>query len=122
MASDLVRLVHATFLQTAHPAGEVVWRPAVDIYRTSNGWLLKFELAGVRPKDIEVRVKGSLLTVQGARRDWCVGETCGCHMMEITYSRFERSVDLPEEVSPSQVWAEHRHGLLLVRIQREDNG
>jgi HSP20 family molecular chaperone IbpA len=43
-------------------------------------------------------------------------------MMEITYSRFERSVDLPEEVSPAHVWAEHRHGLLLVRIQREDNG
>ena len=120
MAADLFGLLHATFLQSSPSSGELVWRPAVDVYRTSNGWLLKFELAGVRPEDLEVRVRGSRLTVRGARRDWCVGETCSCHMMEITYSHFERTIELPENVSPSQIRAEHRHGLLLIRIQRED--
>jgi HSP20 family protein len=121
MATDLLRLVHAMFLSSPHTAGDVDWRPAVDIYRTTKGWLLKFELAGVRPKDIEVRVNGARLTIRGVRHDWCVGETCGCHMMEIVYSQFERSVELPEEVEPSQVFAEHRHGMLLVRIQREED-
>jgi HSP20 family protein len=121
MAADLIHLMHSTFLHASQAAEDLAWRPAVDVYRTPNGWLIKLELAGVRPEDIEVRVKGSRLTVRGARRDWCVGETCSCHMMEITYSHFERSVDLPEIVSPAQVRAEHRHGMLLIRIQREDN-
>jgi HSP20 family protein len=112
--------MHTMFPSGTHIASEVSWRPAVDVYRTSNGWLLKFELAGVRPEDLQVSVSGARLTVRGARRDWCVGETCGCHMMEIIYSHFERSIELPEAVVPSQVRAEHRHGMLLIRIERED--
>jgi len=37
---------------------EGVWRPAADIYRTRTGWILKFDLAGVRPEDILVQILG----------------------------------------------------------------
>ena len=35
-------------------SSEACWRPAADIYRTRTGWLIKYDLAGVRPEDIEI--------------------------------------------------------------------
>jgi HSP20 family protein len=121
MARDFVRLMHAFFLPAARSFREVAWRPAVDVYRTSRGWLLKFDLAGVRREDLDVTVLGNRVTVRGVRRDACVGEACDCHLMEISYNEFERSVDLPENVQSAQVEAEHREGMLLIRIHREGN-
>ena len=60
MSKDLIRLMHALFLPgrmpTRHP-----WRPNIDVYRTANGWLVKFELAGVRAEDIDLQVLGGRL-------------------------------------------------------------
>jgi HSP20 family protein len=119
MARDLMHLMNSMLHAAGRTSGDVSWRPAADVYRTSKGWLLKFELAGVRPEDIEVSVHGTRLTVRGTRRDSCITETCSCHLMEITYSRFERSVELPEQVQPARVRAEHRDGMLLIHIERE---
>ena len=33
-----------------HRSSEAYWRPAADIYRTRTGWLIKYDLAGVRPE------------------------------------------------------------------------
>ena len=49
MSRDLIRLMHALFLPGAEAyEGPAPWRPHADVYRTSNGWLVKFELAGTR--------------------------------------------------------------------------
>lgn len=93
--------------------------PPVDIYRTTGGWLLKFELAGVRPEEIEVRLDGARLTVRGVRRDQAVFECQHAWSMEIVYNRFERSIMLPAAVERSQVSCDYRDGMLLVRIETE---
>jgi len=54
------------------------WMPAADVYETAHGWIVKLELAGVRPQEIEVTVQGSLLRIGGRRRDWIVHETRCC--------------------------------------------
>jgi HSP20 family protein len=98
------------------------WQPAVDIYRTSSGWILKFDLAGVRMEDVHIRVNGRTVTVSGVRRD-CMMEDVGCrhYSMEITYSRFERSIELPDDLGSARVGLEYRDGILFVRIvQREE--
>jgi HSP20 family protein len=49
--------------------GETCWRPAADIYRTRTGWLIKYDVAGVKPDEIEVTVRGSQVIIRGVRRD-----------------------------------------------------
>jgi HSP20 family protein len=98
------------------------WQPAVDIYRSSHGWILKFDLAGVRMEDVVIRVNGHTVTVSGVRRD-CMLEDAGCrhYSMEITYNRFERSIELPDEIGSASVGVDYRDGILFVRIvKRED--
>ena len=73
MSKDLIRLMHALFLPGADACQEEPWRPHVDVYRTADGWLVKFELPGVRAEDVELEVLGGRMKVAGVRRD-CVRE------------------------------------------------
>jgi HSP20 family molecular chaperone IbpA len=41
--------------------------------------------------------------------------------MEIAYSRFERSIELPCDVEQAQLAVECRDGMLVVRIAAEGN-
>ena len=50
------------------PSGPL-WQPAVDIYRCPTGWKIKFDLAGVRPDDVQVLIADDKLIVRGVRRD-----------------------------------------------------
>jgi HSP20 family protein len=121
MASDdLIRLMQSLFLPVAGSFQELLWRPAADVYRTPCGWLIKLDLAGVPPEDVEVSVHGRRLTVRGERRDCFKEETCSHYLMEISYSHFERTVELPCDLSRAHVTTESRYGMLLVRIRMEE--
>ena len=120
MSHDLVQWMQAFTASTISLTQANVWQPLVDIYRTGNGWLIKYELAGVRPEDVSLTVDGRRLTLRGARRDCCVQETCCHYRMEISYSHFARTVELPEHLDPARLTTEFSHGMLLVRVEKED--
>lgn len=98
-----------------------LWQPSADVYRTRDGWLLKFDLAGVRPEDVTVAVRGRRVSVSGVRRDLMVEEGCSYYSMEISYNRFERSIEMPADLENAQVMLEARNGLLLVRMITKGN-
>jgi HSP20 family protein len=100
----------------AHQGGGSVWQPAADIYKTSDGWLLKFELAGVTADDVALEVHGSRLTLAGIRRDWVMEESCAHYSMEIAYNRFERVIELPCNLEQARLDLEFRNGILFVRV------
>ncbi len=90
------------------------WQPAVDAYETTHGWILKYELAGVAPEDIEVFVSGRTITVRGARRDVRIEEKRQSYCMEISYNRFERSLELPCDLNTMALATQYRDGMLIV--------
>jgi HSP20 family protein len=95
------------------------WRPSVDIYSSRQGWLIKFELAGVSLQDISVKVRGSRLTLSGYRRDLSVKEGWSHYSLEIAYSRFERTIELPCDLERAVIITEYRDGLLLICVTSE---
>jgi len=102
------------------PAEDRGWQPLLDIYELKDGWLLKADLAGVRPDEVSITLTGRTVTLRGHRRDWAVEEGCAHYRMEIAYSSFERSVELPTDPGRAQVQTDYRDGMLLVRIRREN--
>src|SRR5579872_6522460 len=114
MGRDLVHRMQRLFLTGIEALAEAGWQPLVDVYRTADGWLVKFDLAGIRPQDITIARRGPRLTVAGSRHDCCASEACGQHLMEISYSRFERSLVLPEDIEGLRLSTEYRDGMLLV--------
>lgn len=94
------------------------WHPAADVYRTSNGWLIKFDLAGVSPTELVLKREGRRLTVRGTRRDTLVQKGLSSYSLEINYNRFERAVELPSSIQDDQLTTEYRDGMLLVWLSR----
>jgi len=96
------------------------WQPSVDVYRLHDGWLLKYELAGIRPSDVQLVIRGRVVTVRGVRRDLRIAEQQQSYTMEISYNQFERSLELPCEVDALGVTTDYRDGMLIVRLGCED--
>lgn len=98
-----------------------LWYPAADVYQTSDGWLVKVELAGVSAEDVEIDIQGNVLTIAGARRDrTCTTAGYSYQQMEITYSRFEKSLRFPKTIEGAKVEHNFENGLLLIRLWKSE--
>ncbi len=123
MSKDLIRLMHALFLPGADACQDAPWRPNTDVYRTETGWLVKVELAGVRAADIDLQAIGTRLVLRGIRRDFVLDAAERCRMrspvhyqMEIEYSRFERTIELPCDLKLADIETDYRDGILLIHV------
>jgi HSP20 family protein len=106
---------------TLHHVGRKHWIPAADVYQIPSGWIVKLELAGVREEDVAVDVEGNCLLIEGQRRDWLIEQAERCESLEITYSRFERRIELSQTLEHCRLVTEYRDGMLLVTIVSEES-
>ena len=114
---DPSRFFTAFGLDRAHPSGAAAhaWQPPTDVYETADAIVVRMELAGVRPEDIEVVLEDEqLLIVRGVRRDPATHGRLAYHQMEIHYGVFHRQVYIPRPVSVEQATARCDHGFLEV--------
>ncbi len=93
------------------------WQPAADVYQMPEGWVVKVELAGVRPGEFELCVGGQTLVLRGRRRDWEIQNAGECQSLEITYDEFERRFSFPIDLSTASIDTEYNQGMLIVRIR-----
>jgi len=100
------------------PSGRL-WNPAADVYRVSDGWVVKVDLAGVCTDELEIELHGSILTIRGCRRDTHYREGFVYHQMEITYSRFEKSIQFPAPIEGASIRRDYRDGFLIIDVRRE---
>ena len=100
------------------PSGRL-WCPAADVYRTEDGWIVKVDLAGIQPADIEVTIDGPVLRISGSRRDGICGEGVSHYQLEITYSRFEKMIQFPRSIEHALIDRDYRDGLLILRLKEE---
>ena len=92
------------------------WQPKVDVYRCSEGWLVKAELAGVSQQDIKIEVCNNSLIIEGQRKDWCVPTASESLSMEISYDWFSRVIQLPDAIEVEYVRTEYHDGMLLIYL------
>lgn len=113
-----IELTRTHFVQFVHQPG---WRPAVNVYRCENRYIICVDLAGIDREAIQVHAEPRRVRISGARP--ALEPMCGegpqpaqVLAMEIDHGPFERVVDLPEEIDSSRVVAEHRVGLLWIKL------
>jgi len=102
----------------SRPSGRL-WCPAADVYRARDGWIVKVDLAGIRPNDIEITIDGDVLRIRGSRRDGFCGEDVSHYQLEITYSRFEKMIQFPRSIAHASLERDYRDGLLILRLHEE---
>ncbi len=96
------------------------WSPAVDIYETDSELVLKAELPGVNPKDVEVRVEDNTLYLKGQRNFEREVKEENFHRLERGHGSFSRSFALPSSIDSERVKAEYKNGLLTLTMPKKE--
>ena len=107
-----------TVAHRVRPSGRL-WNPAADVYRSADSWIVKVDLAGVCTDELEIMVYDSKLQIRGCRRDTFVRDGFSYQQMEITYSRFEKTIQFPCAIKQESIAHEYRDGFLIVNLQCE---
>lgn len=109
----------AALLTVAHrvrPSGRL-WNPAADVYRSENGWIVKVDLAGICADDLEIELEDSIMRIRGCRRDTLYKEGFSYQQMEITYSRFEKTIEFPCSIEAASLAHDYQDGFLIVKVR-----
>lgn len=97
---------------------EVSFRPPVDFYETSQGLVLRMELAGVAKEDLSLTLRGQELVIQGRRRPLHPEGVTRCLHHEIEYGFFDRRFRIPMPIDPEGLRAQYQDGTLEVFVPR----
>jgi len=122
MLDQLRREVDRLF-ETRLPTGEesaVVsdWVPAVDIKEDSDRFIIRADVPGVDPKDIEVSMENGVLTIKGEKESEAKEEREGYKRIERSRGSFLRRFTLPETADPERIEASSRNGVLEIVIPK----
>jgi HSP20 family protein len=96
--------------------------PSVDMRETENEVIVKADIPGVEPEDLEVYYTDNALIIRGEMRREEERDERGVHRAERRYGRFERALPLPAEVNRDQIQANFRNGVLEIRLPKTEEG
>jgi HSP20 family protein len=114
---EMNRLVDDPFAARYRPAPAY---PAMNVWTSEEGLQITAEVPGVNPKDIDISVVGSTLTLTGIREQEDLKEGSRYHRQERGYGNFTRSLQLPLSVNVDKVEANFKNGILNIVLPRAE--
>ena len=97
-------------------AGDGLWSPAIEVSEREGNYVVRAELAGLKPEDVKLEIENDALVLQGERKDEREEDEGGVHRTEMRYGRFYRSIPLPEGANVEQARAKFENGVLEVTV------
>lgn len=90
--------------------------PAVESYTANGRLVVRADLPGIDPKDVEITAEGDQLTIRGKRERINEEERRDFYHREVRYGTFVRVVRLPEGVAPEAIKATFHNGVLELSV------
>jgi HSP20 family protein len=103
-------------LQQQGSRGQSYWTPPMEVFQRGNDMVVRADLPGISPDDVQIDVEDGVLTISGERRNTNEDRQEGFYRSERSYGAFARSIALPEGVDEDQVNARYEHGVLEVTV------
>lgn len=117
MARDLDR-IFGRLGEAGQGGSQVAWMPKVDVKRSGDDVMVRAELPGMKPEDVDIELQDNVLTISGERKSEEQKEDEGWLIRESSYGAFERSLTIPEGVDPGAISANFDNGVLEVRVPK----
>lgn len=96
-----------------------VWSPPVDIFERGNEIILKVDLPEVTQDEIDIKVEGHTLTIQGERRFIKDASEENYIQIERPYGTFRRTFNLPRMIDQEGIKASYKDGVLRIVLPRK---
>ena len=94
------------------------WAPAIDIVEEKNRFVLRADVPGVDPTDIDVSMDNGVLTVSGERKTEATTEEEGFRRVERSFGRFYWRFNLPDTADSDGIKATSNMGTSRFRFPR----
>src|SRR5215211_5965054 len=122
--SEMNRIVNEIFVGglpqragTAQQGTQVAgWAPAIDVIQKDEDLVVRAELPGAKPEDVDITVHNGVLTISGKLEEERKEERSGYLVRERRSGSFRRSLQLPQDVDEDQIKANFENGVLEVKI------
>jgi len=92
--------------------GSTSARPAIETGVEDGKFVVRTDLPGIDPKNVEIKVVGDLLTIKGSREEKSESKKADFYKREIRYGSFERSLTLPAGIKAEDLKATYQEGVL----------
>lgn len=100
-------------------SGSAAWMPSLDIAELDGKVVVKAEIPGVEPKDLDISLSGNTLFLRGEKRDERQEKGEHYYHAERSFGSFERALELPSGIDPEAIQAEYDNGVVTISIKRE---
>ncbi|MCU7809707.1 MAG: Hsp20/alpha crystallin family protein [Candidatus Thiodiazotropha sp. (ex Notomyrtea botanica)] len=117
---EMDRVLHP-LLQREDDTSRVVggdWVPAVDIKDEDSKYVIRADIPGVKPEDIEVTMENGVLTIRGERKFEETEEKENFKRVERSHGIFYRRFSLPDNTDAEAIEAQGQDGVLEVTIPK----
>ncbi len=94
------------------------WSPNIDIAENDDEIIIKAEIPGIDPKDIDISIAGETLTIKGEKKEEMENKGKHYHRVERSYGSFTRAINLPAPVMTDKVKAEDHNGVLEITLPK----
>ncbi len=112
------RVLADAFSNEQAPESNLAWIPSVDVYEEPERFVVRADLPGVDPKDIEITAHEGVLTLRGTRSTQ-KSEKDGTARVERVAGRFLRRFTLPKNARSEGITASQNNGVLEVSIPKQ---
>jgi HSP20 family protein len=122
MRREMDRLLDSFFDGGLRGRTEMIgeWLPSLDVSETKNELVVKAEVPGMDPKDIDISLSDGTLTIKGEKKQEKEEKEADYHLVERSYGSFTRSVQLPKEVQSEKINASYKNGILKITLPKSE--
>lgn len=99
------------------------WTPAADFHEENDRFVIRMDVPGVDPQDVEVTLEDGTLSIKGERlsEHEAKDDDTVKRRIERSYGSFHRWFPLPKSADPEQVSASGKNGSLEVVIMKQEH-
>jgi HSP20 family protein len=95
------------------------WTPRADVEETEEALIVKLDVPGVNPEEVEIFVSEGRLILRGERKEEREEKGKVYHRTERFVGQFYREIALPEGADPEHIEATSAKGVLTVRVPKK---
>ena len=96
-----------------------VW-PAIDVAEKEDAVLVRAEVPGMKPEEIDISVYGNTLTISGEKKEAKEEHGDDFYHVESSYGSFRREVLLPTDVEEGKIEAVCKDGVLSITLPKAE--